>query len=117
MQILLRFFLFCLIGAPMMAVALTDPTRPQDLTPERMESLGMLIEPAEPTYTLQYVLHSEQRKFAVINGKRVQEGDRVDEARVLRIHPGKVFIRVPGEVRELTLGYTDIKKEQGRVSR
>lgn len=117
MRNLLPLLLVCLVGAPVMAVALTDPTRPQDLSPEKLQSMGVIVEPAEPIYTLQYVLHSEQRKFAVINGKRVREGDRVNEARVLRIQPGIVYIRTPAEVRELKLGYTDIKREQGRVSK
>lgn len=113
----LPLWLFCLVLAPGLVMALTDPTRPQDLTPEKLQSMGVILEPAEPTYTLQYVLHSERRKFAVINGKRVQEGDQIDAARVLQIRSGSVYIRVPGEVRELKLGYTDIKREQGRVSR
>lgn len=99
------------------AWALTDPTRPQDLKPEQLQDLGIELEPEVPTYTLQYVLYSSKHRFAVINGKRVREGDRVAEARIISIQPGVVRIRVPGETRELRLGYTDIKKSQGRASR
>lgn len=105
------------VALPGSAAALSDPTRPQDLSPAKLESLGIVMEEAEPTYTLQYVLYSDRRRLAVINGQRVREGDRVDDARVLLIRPGEVRIGLPGEIRALKLGFTDIKKKQGRDAR
>lgn len=103
--------------------ALSDPTRPQDYAPQSAPAgeVNDLAEveaaDVEPSYTLQYVLVSDQRKFAVINGHRVVEGDRVGEARVVRIGPGLVRIRTPKETQELKLGYSNIKRSQGRVAR
>lgn len=101
--------------------ALSDPTRPQDYMAPAAAVAGTVIDgteqaEVEPSYTLQYVLVSDQRKYAVINGHRVVEGDRVGEARVIRIGPGLVRLRTPEQMQELTHGYSDIKRSQGRVA-
>lgn len=100
--------------------ALSDPTRPAEYRPPEVSSDPGLqgseagAEAAEVRYALQYVLVSKNRKYAVINGNRVFEGDHVGDARVLRIEPGSVTIRASGVVQDLSMGFKDIKKFQGR---
>lgn len=100
------------------AHALFDPTQPQDyIAPTISDAASGETVEVKAGYTLQYVLFSSDRQFAVINGHRVVRGDLVGDARVLSIGPGSVRIRTPEETQELRLGYTDIKKSQGRNTR
>jgi MSHA biogenesis protein MshK len=69
----------------------------------------VVAEPADPTvpsrpnhpgqYGTGWALHSTlvglERRGAVINGQRVQVGDRIDGARVVRIEPGEVLLDTP----------------------
>lgn len=102
---------------PGLGWSLSDPTRPQNLvrTPAAETQPGLPVV-VEPTYQLQYVLVSDDRRYAVINGLRVGEGDRLGKAQVLRIDPGVVRIRAAGKISDLKLGFQDIKR-QGRNSR
>lgn len=68
-----------------------------------------VAEPADPTapsrpngpgqYGKGWALHSTlvgpERRGAVINGQRVQVGDRIDGARVARIEAGEVLLDTP----------------------
>lgn len=105
------------LGVSSAAYALFDPTRPQDyVAPEITDASTAEVIEVEAGYTLQYVLFSSERQYAVINGTRVVRGDQIGGARVLSIGPGSVRIRTPEETQDLRMGYSDIKN-QGRDTR
>lgn len=102
----------CALACMTAAVAqpLHDPTRPP----------AAMTQPADGTSdvdgpVLQSILVSPQRRFAVISGRTVQEGDTVGNARVARIADTQVFLRVGNEVRVLHM-YPDIRKEFAATS-
>jgi MSHA biogenesis protein MshK len=79
------------------AWALQDPTRPTD--PAAYFGQGQKV--VATTWALQSILSSADRRVAIINGTRVQEGDRIGTARVVRIQPSRVVLNTAG--RTLTL--------------
>ena len=75
---------------------LKDPTRPHGGTKQ--------IESKAPSqYTLSYILNSNSRRLAVINGRQLGEGDRVGGARVVRISAQSVVLSENGERRTLSI--------------
>ncbi len=82
----------------MNSVAWADPMRPPGFgvasTKKAYQSTN---------FVLSQILISEQRKRAIINEKLVSEGDRVAGAKVLRIDPDKVILRVDGKQRVLAI--------------
>ena len=79
------------LAMPCIAQALVDPTRPP--------YLGALPE-AQATETaatpvLQAILLSPERRFAFIDGKGVQVGDAVGEAKIVAIEMDRVKLRDP----------------------
>lgn len=78
------------------AAALRDPTRPTD--PALYFSGGH-----SGGWTLQSILVSNNRRIAIINGKRVQEGDHVGSARVTRIRNSQVVIKTGDRTLKLRL--------------
>ncbi len=79
------------------AFGLTDPTRPTD--PATYFGTGKPVNASG--WLLQSILFASDRRIAVINGSRVQEGDRIGSARVLRIRDSQVLLDTGG--RNLTL--------------
>jgi MSHA biogenesis protein MshK len=79
------------------ATALYDPTRPTDPS----AYFGGAEKRPAGGWSLQSILSSDQRRIAIINGTAVREGDWIDNARVVRIHPSKVLLQSGG--RRLTL--------------
>ena len=74
-------FLLVLISTPLAANDLPgDPTRPTEYKP-----VVKATKVAKRHYALSYVMVGDKRKVAVINGKHVVPGSRVDGARVLAI--------------------------------
>lgn len=69
---------------------LRDPTRPPDAS--LIEDLDATT-PVSSPYRLSAILVAEGRRIAVINGHPVQTGDRVSDAKVLRILRDKVVLR------------------------
>ncbi|UTA46586.1 MSHA biogenesis protein MshK [Simiduia sp. 21SJ11W-1] len=65
------------------AAALSDPTQPLHYQPAK---------PVAEGWQLSSIFISQQRKRAIINGQLVGEGDRVSQARVVRIEPN--FVRL-----------------------
>lgn len=76
--------------------ALRDPTRPPDLRPARAPASK-----ADSRLRLSSTLVSGERRTAIINGRIVAVGDRIQGARLLSIEPGRVRLRRQG--REITL--------------
>lgn len=87
------------------AQGLQDPTRP----PAVMSSDSQTAAASGPI--LQSVLISQQRVEAIINGHTVRVGDRVGEARVLRITANEVMLRNEAGVQTLKI-FPDIQKHQ-----
>lgn len=78
-------------------VAFRDPTQPVDYVPVGKQQDGVT------GLKLDSVLISDQRKFAVINGKTVKEKQWVDGAQVVRILPDAVDVVVQGKPMQLHL--------------
>lgn len=74
-----------------MAVSLEDPTRPPGATVIRA---GKTV--TKPSWVLSSTLISPERRSAIINGKQVTLGDRVNGARVVEIEPAAVKLRNRG---------------------
>ena len=89
--------LICWLAGLGDAFALTDPTRPTDPA----AFFGTRTAAGGNAWSLQSILLASDRRVAVINGKRVQEGDRIGSARVIRIRDSQVLLRTGG--RSLTL--------------
>lgn len=78
------------------AAALHDPTRPTD--PALYFAHGHA-----GGWILQSILLSTERRIAIINGKRVREGDRIGSARVTRIQNTQVVLKTAGRTLKLHL--------------
>lgn len=78
------------------AAALNDPTRPTD--PALYFGSGNAS-----GWALQSILFSDNRRIAIINGKRVKEGDRIGSARVTRIHNSQVVLKTGDRTLKLRL--------------
>lgn len=78
------------------AVALNDPTHPTD--PALYFGSGNV-----GGWTLQSILFSNERRIAIINGKRVREGDRIGSARVARIQDSQVLLKTGDRMLKLRL--------------
>lgn len=82
-----------------------DPTRPPTAA-EIRAFLGQepgSTETAARQWQLQSILIADQRRLAIINGRRVGEGDYIDAARVTAIEPGRVELHHRSERIVLTL--------------
>jgi len=55
-------------------------------------------------FALSAILYSPKRRVAVVNGRPVSEGERVNGATVRRIGRGRVELELDGEILRLTLG-------------
>ena len=72
-----------------------DPTRPPSAQEIRafFGQESNATEPEAQRWQLQSILIADQRRIAIINGRRVSEGDRINAAEVLTIEPGRVELR------------------------
>ncbi|MGH8482089.1 MAG: general secretion pathway protein GspB [Nevskiaceae bacterium] len=87
-----------------------DPTRPtsmDDPAPVRRAESG-------PRWRLQSTLVAEDRRLAIVNGRTVRPGDRVDGATVREVRQDGVTLEVEGRRIELRLlGAVDVKRDAG----
>ena len=90
------------------AQALSDPTRPPQVTPGVARESGAPA--AAPATRLQSILISPARKLAVIDGRTVTVGARVDDATVVQIAETHVTLRQGGELKTLEL-YPGIERK------
>lgn len=90
-----------LFGAPLgrAAESLPDPTRP----PAANRIAAPAAQDTNEKLELRAIFHAEDRRFAVINGRRVQTADRVAGAEVLAIEVDRVRLLRDGEIVELEL--------------
>lgn len=77
------------------AESLRDPTRPPQS--------GGAQASVTRSMTLESIIFSDQRRVAVIDGQSLREGEALRGARVLRIHPDRVELRVNQTTRTLRL--------------
>jgi MSHA biogenesis protein MshK len=84
----LQILLLLLNTAALNAWALQDPTRPTD----PVLYFGGNRQPSTSVWTLQSILSAPDRRIAIINGTRLREGDRIGNARVVRIKPSHVVL-------------------------
>lgn len=71
--------------------AIPDPTRPPMVPRAAADSAASV--PAGPPPVLQSVLIGRERSMAIISGQRFDVGDRVGEARIVRITETEVVLR------------------------
>ena len=90
------------------AQALSDPTRPPQVAPGALREATSEAAPA--ALRLQSVLISPARKLAVIDGRTVTVGARVDDATVVQIAETHVTLRQGGELKTLEL-YPGIERK------
>ena len=96
------------------AQVLVDPTRP----PTSVARPGA-VEEAPPASQLQSILISNRRRLAVINGNTVALGDKIGEARVVKITETEVVLKT-GEETEVLKMYPGMEKQpvkRGSVGR
>ncbi len=107
-----------LLAAAMLAPAATaqqglgDPMRPTALDePEPVERAVR----SGPRWRLQSTLVADSRRLAVINGRTVAQGERIDGATVREVRPGGVTLEVEGRRVELRVlhGTPDVKRDGG----
>ena len=91
----LGLLMMALASAP--AVALQDPTRPP--------GGGQVVSAPQPerALVLDSILYSKDRRVAVIEGKALTEGQRVDGVQVIRIYHDHVRVSDSGRERVLYL--------------
>ena len=80
---------------------LSDPTRPPSVLPGVARLGGQALE--APALRLQSVLISPQRKLAVIGGRTVPLGGKVDDATLVQIAETHVTLRRGAELQTLEL--------------
>lgn len=79
---------------------LNDPTKPQNWH----HASGPEAQQAQ--FNLSYILKTSKRTKAIINGKKVSEGDSVSGARIIKINQNTVLMSVDGKRRVLHLTTT-----------
>lgn len=83
----------CLLHAVVAAQALPDPTRPPSGARVTAEGPNAAAAASEPAPVLESVLIGRDRSMAVISGRRLFVGDRVGDARIVRITGTEVVLR------------------------
>lgn len=101
----------CLLALPLLgimmaadAAELVDPTRPSYIGATQQQT-----GPRAPSWQVESIIVSPTRRLAVINGRVVGVGDRVNGAKVTEILPYEVRLEYQGEVRRVSLVATRVK--------
>lgn len=89
---------------------LPDPTRPPTASADQADRAGG-AQGGKPAHRLQSVLISRERKLAVIDGRTVRLGGRIDDARVVAITENGVTLRRGEQTEVLPLNAGVRKKE------
>lgn len=86
---------------------LKDPTAPAQYRPA-----PKVIKQAPKNFKLSYILDSEARRYAIVNGKKLSVGDRIEGARLLDIQSRSVVLLVNGRRQTIQMNaVTGIKKK------
>jgi len=97
--------LVCASGLPAFAQALADPTRPPGASSAEAGGQGVATGPV-----LQSILVSSRRAEAIISGHTVKAGDKVGDAKVVKITETEVVLREGRDVQVLKL-FPNIEKQ------
>lgn len=101
--------LLMLLGAAAAAQDLGDPTKPTAITTHG----GAAGESAGPRWRLQSTLVADTRRLAVINGKTVRPGERIDGATVVEVRSDGVLLDFEGQRMEIRLLQTGVRRRGG----
>ncbi len=83
---------------------LPDPTRPSTLRPAPHGAVtAKSSAPRRVDLILQSTLISPERRIAIINGRTVSVGAKIDGAEIIVIRPNEVMIKQDGTTRSLRL--------------
>ncbi|HJV74994.1 MAG TPA: MSHA biogenesis protein MshK [Noviherbaspirillum sp.] len=93
--------LACVIHVQVLAQVLNDPTRPPAATLPDEGANGVASESAAPV--LQSILISPSRRQAIISGKTLTVGERVGDAKIVRITENTVILRNGTDLQTLKL--------------
>lgn len=104
MRTLACVMLLAIAGAAAAGDELRDPTRPSYLPSETASRTA-----SAPSWRLESIIVSANRRLAVINGRVVGVNDRVNAARVVEILPYEVHLEYEGEIRRISLVPTRVK--------
>ena len=88
---------------------LADPTRPPSVAPATAREIAGAPAQAAPM-RLQSVLISRNRKIAVINGRSVPLGGKIDDATLVRVAETHVILKKGDEMQTLEL-YSGIERK------
>lgn len=84
---------------------LKDPTRPSHFS----SAGNVYLDGLKKQYVLNSILISDQRRVAVINGQRVTEGDRIENAVVRGIQKSQVSLVIDGANIDIHLSKNNFK--------
>ncbi len=90
---------------------LPDPTHYKKNTPKKVVK-KIIRKPL----TLQSTLISEDSSYAIINGKQIAIGGRIEGAKLLSINPFDVVVEQNGKTITLELLSTDVMRQNARMT-
>ncbi len=79
------------------AEVLRDPTRPYAVAPVVTTPTGVRAIAKATGFSVTAILVSQKRRVAIVNGKRVSEGDKVDGATVVKILADRLRLDLDGK--------------------
>ncbi|HTT08845.1 MAG TPA: general secretion pathway protein GspB [Gammaproteobacteria bacterium] len=94
---------------PSYAAPLVDPTKPPDFKTVAPAAASTEIAEEVTNFRLNAVKVGAKLRWAIINSERVEEGDKIGPAQVLRIQPDRVLIDYNGQKITLSLLSNDVK--------
>ena len=113
-NLIVIFLVVLLCGIATCTVAqsdqLVDPMRPLRGAPGAVSPVKKVDQPVKEKLQLTAVLISEQRSVAVINGKSLQQGDKINGYKLIQILPDHVELRGKIGKRTLRRSGTGLKK-------
>ncbi len=102
MRTIAYFLILSLTATAHVQGAPPDPTRPP--SPAEVAAwFGSGSEQQQAPFRLQSILLSPERRIAIIDGQRLRVGERLGNAEVLAIEPGRVMLERAGERIELNI--------------
>ncbi|MEX2487896.1 MAG: general secretion pathway protein GspB [Pseudomonadales bacterium] len=102
-----------LLVMTLQAETLQDPTRPTDYTPSSAASTQTPKLSGSMEWKLSAIRISPDMRKAIVNGRLVQEGERVGEATVANISSGSVVLNYRGQEIKVNLVPQDVKIVRG----
>lgn len=84
---------------PATADVVSDPTRPANVINAQRSAVATTNQPL----ILQSIIVGHQRRLALINGRRVAEGELIEDIQLIAIHSRSVSLQRNGEVFQLQL--------------